>query len=469
MSVLAYPSILCGGIALYLSLLSRRLRTPHPSSHPELPPNPQELDAVSYAGVDMLKGIPAKPTHAGYAIIGGSGYVGTYIVRLLLLRGETTVRVIDLRPPREDILSHPSVSFVDADITKAESIKTALLAPFPSTGSPPTVIFHTAAIIRFWDRASYTWDLSHQINVIGTRNVLEAAKELPQGTILVYTSTADTAIPRTRFMRLSSDYGNYPWNKLVISDDDPPLTGAALSDCCYTRSKQLAEDLVVVCDGINALRIGILRPGYTIMGPNDRLITAALTMPTVPIFDEVYSHTNVCVWDIAAAHLVYEKALQDSPDAVRGQKFLVSGSGPAWRLRDTRNTVKHYSSRPLTFTPVPPLLIYILAHFIEAFLYLRYHILYPIYSLVYGTTPSLSPRWMDELLLLQPTTFAYMADVVIDDSRARKLLGYKPQWTTLQCIRYTVEQYESGKSGDASGLRSDSFHTTMSRSDIGKS
>lgn len=66
----------------YLSRLAKRLRgSPasvasrsgaHPSSSPE------ELDSVSYKEIDMLKAVPPA-THAGYAVVGGSGFLGTYV------------------------------------------------------------------------------------------------------------------------------------------------------------------------------------------------------------------------------------------------------------------------------------------------------------------------------------------------------------------------------------------------------
>lgn len=76
------------------------------------------------------------------------------------------------------------------------------------------------------------------------------------------------------------------------------------------------------------------------MGPNDRQITSALTMDSVPIFDKNWAHTNVCVWDVAAAHLAFENALRKKPDEVGGEALLITGNGPAWTLEDTRGAVK---------------------------------------------------------------------------------------------------------------------------------
>lgn len=168
--------------------------------------------------------------------------------------------------------------------------------------------------------------------------MLTVAKELPSAT-LVYTSTAEAASPRPRFARLGWGYQPSPWNKVTISDYDMPLTSAQLSESCYGRSKVIAERLVVDANR-DGLKTGIIRPGHTIMGTNDRLVTSTLTMPRVPIFDSLYSHTDVCAWDVAAAHLLLEDALQRIPDEVGGEAFLITGSGGAWRMCDTRAAVK---------------------------------------------------------------------------------------------------------------------------------
>jgi nucleoside-diphosphate-sugar epimerase len=182
-----------------------------------------------------------------------------YIIRLLVLRGETKIRVLDLHPPHPDILSNPSISYIKTDITSIQSVRESLTQPFGASG-PPTVIYHTAALIRFWERASYAWGASHSVNVQGTANVLSVAKKLPNA-ILIYTSSSDTCIPCAKFLRLGLDYKMPPYHKITISDDDPPLPPSQSSESCYTRSKVLAERLVIGASGWNGFKTGIIRPG----------------------------------------------------------------------------------------------------------------------------------------------------------------------------------------------------------------
>jgi nucleoside-diphosphate-sugar epimerase len=183
-----------------------------------------------------------------------------YIIRLLLLRGETKIRVLDLHPPHPDIASNPAVSYIKTDITSLQSVRHGLTQVFSDGSGPPTVIYHTAAVIRFWDRAQYTWEVSHNVNVQGTANVVSVAKMLPNAR-LIYTSTSDTAIPRTNILRLGLNYKVPPWHKVIISDDDAPLTQSQASEGCYARSKALAERLVIGSNGWNGLKTGIIRPG----------------------------------------------------------------------------------------------------------------------------------------------------------------------------------------------------------------
>jgi hypothetical protein len=75
------------------------------------------------------------------------------------------------------------------------------------------------------------------------------------------------------------------------------------------------------------------------------------------------------------------------------------------------------------FIKLPPLLMYLLAHVTELFLFLRYHFLLPFF-LLFGVHPSLIPQWLGSAVFLQPALLdVQMIDLIIDDSRARKLLG----------------------------------------------
>ncbi|TFK67346.1 NAD(P)-binding protein [Pluteus cervinus] len=438
----------------YLRQLSIRLTGPHPhtgAAKPDL--SPEALDKVSYGNINMLNGIPRQKTGKGYAVVGGGGFLGEFIVRLLLLRGETYIRILDIQLPRAtDLIENPSVTFVKTDITEISSIHAALTQPFPNTNKKVEVIYHTAAAIRFWDRLGYTWPATYRVNVLGTRNVVEVAKQLQSeaGTkaniSLIYTSSIDAAQASVKFSRLS-------WGPKVLLRDPSDLITPETSDRCYQRSKLEAEAIVKSADcaaGKGTIRAGIVRPGCALMGPNDFVTTRVLNTPVLPTFDDNWSATNVCVWDVAAGHLLLEEALQKKHAEVGGKYFLVTGDELPWSCENVRKVLIYFSKRPIKTAPVSILAIFIFAHLIEAFLFLRYHFLLPIYFVLFGgkKKPSLSPKWLGSAVYLQPAMLKYLQDVIVDDSRARKVLGYKPQWETLQYLKWAVD--ETLKRSDAS-------------------
>lgn len=177
-------------------------------------------------------------------------YPFRYIVRLLLLRGETNIRILDLYPPATQFDS--CVTFVKVDITSLDSLRQGLILPFDATGAPPSVIFHTAAVIRFYERFPYCWNATHNINVNGTANVLTIARELPSA-IVVYTSSCTVVLPRGKEHLLSDSD-----DKCFVSDTD------WVSHNCYVRSKRIAEKLVMAADGQGGVRTGVLRPGWCV-------------------------------------------------------------------------------------------------------------------------------------------------------------------------------------------------------------
>lgn len=83
--ILAGVSVLCGW---YLYRLSVRLRQAPTSKVARKGAytvhDPEELEKVSYKDIDMLRVIPPA-TMSGYAVIGGSGFVGRWVQDHLLV------------------------------------------------------------------------------------------------------------------------------------------------------------------------------------------------------------------------------------------------------------------------------------------------------------------------------------------------------------------------------------------------
>jgi hypothetical protein len=166
------------------------------------------------------------------------------------------------------------------------------------------------------------------------------------------------------------------------------------------------------------------------------------------LFGEGYAQSIICCWDLAAAHLCLEDALRNKPDEVGGDAFLVTGEAGAYTFGDTRKIFqvmlspaclllfwdsvlkvyiyggeKTFAHGELGYYRVPHLLVFFLAHVVEALLFLRYYCLVPYYRLFLHRDPPPSPK-IGETELFQPATLeTYLMDVIVDDWRARKVFG----------------------------------------------
>lgn len=109
-------------------------------------------------------------------VIGGCGFLGHHIVRLLLEQHhEATISVLDLHTNHNRF---PGVTYYDGDITKREEVQAAY------RGSKAQVIINTVSPVTELGREVYM-----KVNVEGTKTLLEIAAQ-EQVPVFVYTSSA---------------------------------------------------------------------------------------------------------------------------------------------------------------------------------------------------------------------------------------------------------------------------------------
>ncbi|KAF5353801.1 hypothetical protein D9758_010583 [Tetrapyrgos nigripes] len=407
--------------------------------------------------------IPPK-TGRRYIVIGGAGFLGGWIVIQLLKRGENpkNIRVLDIRPPsRMDLKEGKAkdVDFMKVDISDAQAVQKAFDAPWPSDASSisPVTVFHTAANIRFYERAIHFVPRSARVNISGTQNILNSARSIGVST-LVYTSSGSIGI-------FSSRYLLWPWQREpehfvhFINDEDsrlPKCHADFFSNYAYTKMQ--AETLVRKADrsssGNGVLRTGCIRPGNGIFGPGgDMLCGAYLVRQTNPTWiGNIVSH-YVYVENGALAHLLYERRLIDleaptsgtdgskCPD-IGGQAFTIADPGPPPTNGDVYTILATLTDGETHFPSLSPTFMLLLAYLIEAYYITREFILSFIPKI--GT---LIPPINGDLVNLQPSLWnLVMTHLIFDDSRARLPpekggLGYRGAWTTEEGLHKTVQEH----------------------------
>jgi dihydroflavonol-4-reductase len=124
---------------------------------------------------------PRAPLAPGTRVVvtGASGFIGSAITRALVARQADVVAAIEPGAPQTNLDGLP-VERLEADVRDAAAMRAAVAGA--------RVVFHVAAVYRFWapDPAIF-----YQVNVDGTRNVLEAARAAGCE-LVVYTSSVGT-------------------------------------------------------------------------------------------------------------------------------------------------------------------------------------------------------------------------------------------------------------------------------------
>src|SRR3954452_21426093 len=184
-----------------------------------------------------------------YLITGGSGYIGSRLVDHLSRRQEVERIVIcDLQPPRH---YKPKTEFVTLDVRDRLAVRETL------ERAQPDALVHLAFILN----PSHDEDFMYEVDVNGTRNVLEAASVAGTQQVLVASS--------------STAYGAFPDNPVPITEDWPVR---GVPDFEYARDKAESDRMCQLWALQHPERtMTIVRP-CIVFGPNvDNFIVRLFT------------------------------------------------------------------------------------------------------------------------------------------------------------------------------------------------
>lgn len=162
--------------------------------------------------------------------------------------------------------------------------------------------------------------------------------------------------------------------------------------------------------------------------------------------------------NVALAHLQFEAALapqtagDDSTPAMprcAGRTFNVTDPGPPIAFADVYNAAVQLSATPVTVSYKHPLLLFLIAHVIEAWCLLLAHV--PLLTKWFG--------WREpkgDVHFLQPSVFSVSIHTVVDDSLARKSvaeggIGYSGGCDTIEGVCEEILEWnrEHEAAGDA--------------------
>ena len=230
-------------------------------------------------------------------VTGGGGFLGSRIVGLLHEAGHEVTAFGRGRYPH---LAAAGVSAIQADVRDAAAVRNACRGM--------DVVFHVAALTGVWGpRRTF-----REINVDGTRNVIEACRAEDVGR-LVYTSSPSVV---------------FGGEDLCGVDESQPYPDRYLAD--YPETKAAAERAVLGANDANLATVA-LRP-HLIWGPGDphlipRVIDRARQGRLIQVGDGRNRVDLTYIDDAARAHLDAANALAPGAPCA-GKPYFISQDDP---------------------------------------------------------------------------------------------------------------------------------------------
>jgi dTDP-alpha-D-glucuronic acid decarboxylase len=178
-------------------------------------------------------------------VTGGYGFMGGHLTEALISRGDD-VTVFDTAPaPAGLTMVREHARHVEGDIRQTESLARAITPEVD-------IIYHLASVVGVDQYLRRPLDVI-EINVTGTRNVLDLALRTGAKVVLASTSEVYGKNPQV------------PW----AEDADRVLGPATVDRWTYSSSKALAEHLTFACARQHGLAATVVRY-FNVYGPRQR-------------------------------------------------------------------------------------------------------------------------------------------------------------------------------------------------------
>ncbi|XP_073523866.1 3 beta-hydroxysteroid dehydrogenase type 7-like [Phyllobates terribilis] len=252
-----------------------------------------------------------------YLITGGCGFIGEWIVKLVLKEDYVKeVKVFDLN--ESEAIKHlgtasTTVTFIKGDITDFNQILSAVKGV--------DVVIHTAALVDYLD--IFPLKKLEAINVGGTENILNAclAMDVPY---VVYTSSIAAVGPNAN---------NDPMERIT---EDTFYPGEPLLS--YGKTKARAEKLILLANGQktrngNKLTTCVIRPSNIYGEKTQNLMESYLSAKSnsnrMDYLEPDHTEQSLTyVGNIAWMHVLAARQMQLHPDRLGGQAYYTYDDTP---------------------------------------------------------------------------------------------------------------------------------------------
>lgn len=244
----------------------------------------------------------AQPKHV--LITGGAGYIGSFLVGVLLMEGYQVTVVDDLLYGGESLLSHfvnPQFKFIKADVWEPRAIRTAVAKGW----STPFAVIHLAGIAGFPACQAVGRQVAWRYNVESTQHVYEQAAVLGVD----------------RFVYIST-YSNYA----LSSDGKPATEKTPLTPQSLYAETKISSERYLAGQAESACAPLIFRPAAVYgLSPRPRFdltvnqfVLDAFLKRELMIYQRGYLRSFIHIQDLVHGIILGLNAPQET---IRGQVF----------------------------------------------------------------------------------------------------------------------------------------------------
>ena len=318
-------------------------------------------------------------------VTGATGFLGKYVVDELVEHGYQ-VRAFGRNSKVGRSLENSSVSFFQGDLTKADDVLEACKGM--------DLVVHAGALSTVWG----PWEDFYQANVLGTKYVLEACRQIGIKRLVYVSSPSIYAAPR---------------DQLGIKESDAPEENNLNN---YIRSKLASEKLFKDYPDVPSI---ILRPrglfgiGDTSILPRVINLSQKLGIPLIGDGRQLMDMT--CVENVALAI----RLAIEAPEA-KGTIYNITNGEPR-AFRDLLEESLTGLGYPIKYRKIPAFLLSVIATSLE-FLYKTLNL-------------------KGEPALTRYTYYLLRYSQTLDISKAEKELGYHPKISISEGIEQYVKDY----------------------------
>ncbi len=318
-----------------------------------------DVDKVSR----KFKSFPAKvplSNHKNtlYIVTGGAGFIGSWIIRFLLLRNEKNIICLDTNSTVPADLTKHGVKHFVCDLTDKEELQEIIENELDiKEGGSDIVVYHAAAIQRYF----LGWFGLHQN--VANRNIemvqsivdvfTDLSKEIGKPIYIINISDAISKRQPVNWWKFWQ-YKSWASPKSISNNPRQYISS-------YAKSKSESEAIILEANDANTLITGSIEPQGIVCGYyGDPLLSPCL------YYKGVLSHAGstptsfLHVEDVARAALFLESKLRGptaTRESVAGSSFLVS-NGQVERLDTVFTQIKtHMELRVIKMNPALVLLV----------------------------------------------------------------------------------------------------------------